>query len=193
VYEVEAMDTLSDGRHHLFQLSTLVDGAWLVPDDRAFNIMASVKAEYHGLESLYHHWYAKLQLDFGKELTPDQFMTLSGEDARSGEDTLRGYPRDLYFADQRTLLTLERRYFTNIHWLNLVRVGGAAFFDAGRSHLSSDANEDSPWLADAGIGLRLSSSKSSSGVIVHFDLAFPLIERSKYDSHQWTIRTKQTF
>lgn len=187
VYDIEALDTLSDGRHHLFQLSMLINGAWLVPDDRAQNVLTSTRAEYHGLDSPYRRWYAKLQFDYGKDLTPDQFMTLGGE------DTLRGYPRDLYYADQRTLLTLERRYFSDIHLFNLIRLGGAAFIDAGKSRLSVDADEDSPWLADAGLGLRLSSSKSSSGMIIHFDLAFPLVDRSRYDSYQWTVTTKETF
>jgi hypothetical protein len=116
------------------------------------------------------------------------WFTLSGP-----EEGMRGYPTDAFYADQRTVFTLERRYFSDIHLFNLIRVGAAAFVDVGRSRLSVDSSENSPWLADAGLGLRLSSSKSSSGVIVHMDLAYPLIDRDLYDGHQWTIRTSETF
>lgn len=188
VYQIEAMDTLSDGKHHLFQVSGLLNGAWLMPDDRAQNTLLNVKAEYHYLESPYRRWYARLQYDYGKDLTPDMWFTLSGP-----EEGMRGYPTDAFYADQRTVFTLERRYFSDIHLFNLIRLGAAAFVDVGRSRLSVDSSENSPWLADAGLGLRLTSSKSSSGVIVHMDLAYPLIDRDLYDGHQWTIRTSETF
>jgi len=188
IYQIELMDTLSDGDHHLFQVSGLLNGAWLMPDDRAQNTLLNLKAEYHYLESPYRRWYARLQYDYGKNLTPDMWFSLSGE-----EGGMRGYPSDAFYADQRTVFALERRYFTDIHLFNLIRVGAAAFVDVGKSRLSADSSENSPWLADAGFGLRLSSSKSSSGVIVHMDLAYPLIDRDLYDGHQWTITTSDTF
>jgi len=188
IYQVELADTLSDGAHHLFQVSGLLNGSWLMPDDRAQNTLLNLKAEYHYLESPYRRWYARLQYDYGKNLTPDMWFTLNGL-----ENSMRGYPNDAFYADERTVLTIERRYFSDIHLFNLIRVGAAAFFDAGRSKLSTDSAANSPWLADAGFGLRLSSSKSSSGVIVHLDLAYPLIDRDLYNGHQWTITSSETF
>jgi hypothetical protein len=48
-------------------------------------------------------------------------------------------------------------------------------------------------LQDVGIGLRLGSSRSSSGAMVHIDVAFPLDRREGIDSLQWLVSTSETF
>jgi hemolysin activation/secretion protein len=110
-----------------------------------------------------------------------------------GEDSLRGYPEGSYQGDQRQLLVLEQRYLSDAHWFNLIRVGAAAFVETGRTLLGENRDPDSPWLTDAGIGLRLSSSKALSGTVVHLDLAFPMTDWDKYAPRQWTVTTKETF
>jgi hypothetical protein len=48
-------------------------------------------------------------------------------------------------------------------------------------------------LYDVGLGLRLSSPRSSGRSIVHIDLAFPLNGPADTDSLQLVIETKATF
>ena len=187
IVNAQVMDTLSDGKHHIFQASAHLVGAWLQEDDRGDNVLLSNYVEYHYLDNIYRRWYAKIQWDYGRHLTADRWLKLGGE------GSLRGYPEDYYAGDQRYLFIIERRYFSDIHWFNLVRLGGAMFADIGKTTLAQDSDLDSPWLADLGVGLRLSSSKSSSGLIVHIDLAVPVVDRDSVDKYQWSITTKDTF
>jgi hypothetical protein len=48
-------------------------------------------------------------------------------------------------------------------------------------------------LKDVGLGLRLGSSRSAFGNIVHIDLAFPLDGDKNIDSVQLIIETSQRF
>ena len=47
-------------------------------------------------------------------------------------------------------------------------------------------------LQDVGLGLRLGSSRSSSGAMVHLDLAYPLDRREGIDSLQWLVSTSES-
>jgi hypothetical protein len=48
-------------------------------------------------------------------------------------------------------------------------------------------------LRDVGIGLRLGSSRSSFGNVVHIDLAFPLDGDEDIDSVQLLVTTRASF
>lgn len=188
----EILNTLSDGKHHLFQTTFAIDAAWLTKEGSPENSIFSFFTEYHYLDSPYARWYMKAGLDVGRDLTPDQYLTLGGE------ENLRGYKSSTYYGDQKLYMTLERRYFSDSHWFNFIRVGAAAFLDVGKINFSDsgesgDSKENSPWLSDIGLGLRLSSSKTSSGMIIHLDFAVPLSDRTNNKKFQWLITTKETF
>ena len=93
--------------------------------------------------------------------------------------------------DFRWLLTLEQRFFSQLHLFRVVRVGAAAFFDVGSAHFTGESDREI--LKDVGVGLRLSSSRSGNANVIHLDLAFPLDRRSGIESVQWLISTKETF
>lgn len=97
-------------------------------------------------------------------------------------------------AKGRALLTVEQRYFTNWYPFRLFRVGGAAFFDVGRTWGETPVSTPSRgWLKDVGIGLRFGSSRSGLGNIIHIDLAFPLDGDASIDSVQILVETKERF
>ena len=48
-------------------------------------------------------------------------------------------------------------------------------------------------LKDVGLGLRLGSSRSAFGNVIHVDLAFPLDGGSDIDSVQFVVETKAHF
>ena len=48
-------------------------------------------------------------------------------------------------------------------------------------------------LKDVGFGLRLSSTRSGRGGMIHLDVAFPLDGDPSIDSVQWIVTSKQTF
>jgi hemolysin activation/secretion protein len=73
-------------------------------------------------------------------------------------------------------------------------VGYAVFADAGRvSGADPRAAPSLGTLYDVGIGLRLSSPRSSGRSVVHIDLAFPLNGDPSIDSAQLIIETKGSF
>ncbi len=139
--------------------------------------------------------------DFGRHLF---FATLEGEAAHNldrnnqillgGDTGLRGYPLRYQDGDRKALLTLEQRFFTDYYPFHLFHVGGAVFFDIGRTWPGDSAEAPNlGWLRDLGIGLRLSSSRSGLGNVLHFDLAFPLDGDGTIKSVQWLVRTKSSF
>ena len=129
------------------------------------------------------------------------FFTLEGAVARNldtekqlllgGDSGLRGYPLRYQDGDARLLFTVEQRFFTDFYPFHLVHVGGAAFFDAGRTW--GGGASQLGLLRDVGVGLRLSSSRSGLGNVIHFDLAFPLDGDPTIKSMQWLVTTKASF
>jgi outer membrane protein assembly factor BamA len=136
--------------------------------------------------------------DWGEHLL---FFTLDGAVARhldpekqlllGGDDGLRGYPLRYQDGDARLLFTAEQRFFTDFYPFHLFHVGGAVFFDVGRTW--GGGVSELGLLRDVGFGLRLSSSRSGLGNLVHVDLAFPLDGDPSIERTQWLVTTKATF
>lgn len=145
----------------------------------------SLDVGYHFLQGDKRRWFAGLRFDYGDNLLPHREFTT---DQALG---LRGYPLDYQRGDRRYLISLEKRYITDWHLLNLLRVGTAVYFDIGRAW--SGRYADNGHLANFGLGLRLSSSKARIGNVVHVDVAFPLIERDQVDSFQWVLTAANSF
>jgi hypothetical protein len=96
--------------------------------------------------------------------------------------------------DRRFLVSVEQRFFTDWHVLRLVHVGAAIFVDVGRCWFAgAPVGPDSGVLKDAGLGLRISSSRSGRGNMVHLDVAIPFDGDPSISSLQWLVSTKETF
>ena len=111
-----------------------------------------------------------------------------------GTNGLRGYPLRYQGGDARGLLTIEQRYFSDWYPFRLFRVGGAAFFDAGRTWGSAPlATPSLGLLKDVGFGLRIGNSRSGLGNVIHVDLAFPLDGDSSIKRVQFLVQTEESF
>ena len=132
-------------------------------------------------------FYAAAEGALAEKLDPETQILLGGD---SG---LRGYPLRYQSGDRRWLVTLEQRVFSEREFFHVLHLGGAVFFDAGRAWFKDDEFFDQPVLKDVGIGLRLGSSRSSSGAMVHLDLAYPLDREEGIESLQWLVSTSETF
>jgi outer membrane translocation and assembly module TamA len=96
--------------------------------------------------------------------------------------------------ERRAQFTIEQRYFTDYYLWRLFRVGGAIFFDAGRVWGRDPfGSENLGLLRDVGFGLRLSSTRSSVGKMIHIDFAFPLDGDPSIDSFQFLVEGKRSF
>jgi hypothetical protein len=111
-----------------------------------------------------------------------------------GDSGLRGYPLRYQDGDARALWTVEQRYFTDWYPFRLFRVGGAVFFDTGRTWGTAPlAVPNYSWLKDAGFGLRLGSARTGLGNVVHVDLAFPFNGDTSISRVQFLIQTEHSF
>lgn len=111
-----------------------------------------------------------------------------------GDTGLRGYPLRYQSGDKNALLTIEQRFFTDWYPYHLFHVGGALFFDAGRTWGNNAAGSQSiGWLKNVGMGLRLGNDRSSSGKVLHMDLAFPLDGGNDISNVQILFQAKSSF
>lgn len=135
-----------------------------------------------------HVLYVHLEADVARNLDAERQLLLGGD---SG---LRGYPLRYQDGDRRFLFTLEQRFYTPWNLLRLLNVGAAVFLDVGRSWFDeTPAGPDSGVLTDVGFGLRLGSTRSGRGGMIHLDVAFPLDGDPDVDGVQWLVTSKETF
>lgn len=157
-------------------------------DGGAENLMLSGRLRYYARNFGNNVFYVGVEGDVAHELDPELQLLLGGDTG------LRGYPLRFQGGDRRALLTVEQRFFSKREFFHLLQVGAAVFFDAGRAWF-----DDPPFplekeiLRDVGLGLRLGSSRSSSGTMVHVDVAFPLDGDDTIKSVQYLISTSESF
>ncbi len=153
------------------------------------NLQVGARARYYVRNFGDQLFLASLEADATRRLDPENQLLLGGD---SG---LRGYPLRYQEGDRRLLLSLEQRLFTKWYPFRLFHIGGAVFFDAGQTWSSDQVKEAriQGLLKDIGFGLRLGSSRSSLGSVVHIDLAFPLDGDGSIKRVQYLVTSKTGF
>jgi len=147
------------------------------------NSKLATEIEYNYLQTQQWRFNTSLSVVVSENLYLDQPLNLGGS---SG---LRGYPQAYTRGKYKALLSIEERYFSDIHLWNLIRVGAAGFVDFGQVF----EGENNRLLANVGLGLRLSSSRAELGKVLHIDYAVPIADKEYVDSYQWFITIKSSF
>jgi hemolysin activation/secretion protein len=174
------------GRGRSLFVTTVATGR--VEDDGLRNAVLSAETRYYARTSENTKFFATVNGVVTAELDADQQLLLGGEEG------LRGYPLRYQAGTSRALLTLEERYYTGWYPFRLFHVAGAAFFDMGRTWGTDVTGATSDGLLkNLGLGLRLGSSRSAFGNVIHIDLAFPLDGGDDIDSVQFVVETKVRF
>lgn len=156
--------------------------------DGARNLSMNVSAKYYKRQSERRRLYVGLSGTYGHNLDLDKYLVLGGDNG------LRGYPLRFQTGDKRVLFTVEQRYFTDWYPFRLFHVGGALFFDMGRTWGNSPAGAPgNQLLKDVGFGLRIGSSRSGLGRMLHVDVAVPLDDKEGIDGVQVLVSTKKGF
>ena len=152
------------------------------------NALVSIDARYFRRQSPKRVFYATLEATKGHDLDLDNPVSLGGTTG------LRGYPLRYQSGDSKVLVSVEQRYFTDWYPFRFVRVGGAVFFDAGRTWGDNALGGSGlGWLRDVGIGLRLSPTRIMTDKVIHLDLAFPLDGDASIDSVQILLESRRSF
>jgi len=177
----------TDLRHGLSVFGSLA-ASGRIEDDGLVNGLLGAEGRFYWQTSKYSKFFAAVSGTVSEQLDAEYQLTLGGDNG------LRGYPLRYQAGTSRALLTLEQRYYTKWYPFRLFHVGAAAFFDMGRTWGTDVTGAESlGLLRDVGVGLRLGSSRSSFGNVVHIDLAFPLDGDEDIDSVQLLVTTKASF
>ena len=132
--------------------------------------------------------FAGIGIDRGVRLDPDQQITLGGDTG------LRGYPLRYQSGSGRWLATIEQRAYSDWFPFRLFHVGGAVFYDMGRTWDGVRPGDSAQGLLrDAGVGLRLGNSRSGLGTVVHVDAAFPMDGDKSIKKVQFIVEAKRSF
>ena len=194
LWRVEYDDAIEITENQLATYGASVSGYYSIDDDAAENVRADVQVAYR-----YRH-SGDWSLLVRGIATAARKQTLDRQLLAGGAFGLRGFPNRFQTGDRRFLLTVEERYYSNIYPFRMFRLGGAVFVDVGRAWYAGPTPEWLPEdrdgqefgiLSNAGIGLRLESTRTRGDRVLHLDLAFPL-QRGPGVGVEVTLSAKQT-
>ena len=172
-------------RQDLFLASRL---ATRVEDGALHDAIVTWSSSYYLTTSALTRLLVRFSGDSGHNLDGDHTLQLGGDTG------LRGYPLRYQNGNQRALVTLEERLYTNYYLFRLVNVGAAAFYDMGRTWGTTLVpTPQLGLLKDAGVGLRLGNQRSSFGRVIHIDVAAPLDRTASISALQFLVSTQLTF
>ena len=175
-----------DPAHMLWRFSSHADGR--LEGGELRNAVFGGAARWYLRQSERRLLFASLRGDVARQLDLDNPLEIGGDDG------LRGYPLRYQRGDARAQFTIEQRYFTDYYLWRLFRVGGAVFFDAGRVWGDNPfGGENLGLLKDVGFGLRLASTRSSIGRMIHVDFAFPLDGDAAIKNFQFLVEGRRSF
>lgn len=170
---------------------TLLASAWLSARHEGggfANVLAGGSVRWLERNFGPHLFQASLEAQAAHRLDPERQLLIGGD---SG---LRGYPLRYQSGDRRVLLSAEQRFYFDRHFFRLFYVGAAAFVDVGRAwYEGGGGTTDLGWLRDAGIGLRVQSSRSAHASMLHLDFAYPLDGEADVRKIQVSLTTAETF
>lgn len=175
-------DTLAfDGRQlwqHRFNLS----GAWNLDASEADDMVLKYESRYFRRQTDIRSLFAGFEAVYSKNLSTEKQIYMGGSTGA------RAFDNRFQVGDRSVLLTVEERFYTDIHLFNLVRVGWAVFADVGRAwETDTESGMEDDYLANIGFGLRLASSKAATGRVSHIDFAFPLTNQDDPDVDNFQI------
>lgn len=152
------------------------------------NTLTSIAGRYYWRQTPRQLFFISLRTDISSRLDADQQIILGGDNG------LRGYPLRYQAGSGRWVMTAEQRLFSDWYPFRLARVGGAIFYDMGRTWGDNPTGSRSlGLLRDAGFGLRIAHSRSGFGSVTHVDVAFPIGANKDISKAQLLIETKRSF
>ncbi len=160
-----------------------------VEDGSAVDSLLTASLRYYHPTGPNGVFYAGFFGAAGQALDADHELSIGGDTG------LRGYPLRYQAGSATALLTLEQRFYTRYSLWKLADVGAAVFMDVGRAFGATPLgpSENLGILKDVGFGLRLGSTRSALGNVLHVDVAFPLDGGSSIDDVQLLVQTKRSF
>jgi len=175
--------------NQLVTASANIQGYWNKSAAKGQGILTKLNAGYYNFINEDWVFYTGVKVNHLINPLVEQQLFLGGETG------IRGYPVRFSEGTKNIVLSFEQRYYSDSYWLQLVRVGAAAYLDVGRSWQPQQASSprNNGWYSSIGIGLRLTPSRVDANHIIHIDLATPLNERDSLKKTQFLVKVKQSF
>ncbi|MFW5970029.1 MAG: hypothetical protein ACOCP9_05270 [Halofilum sp. (in: g-proteobacteria)] len=145
----------------------------------------SAGADYYHRTSSHNTIVLHGEYDWRDDADPEDELYLGGFDG------MLAYPDRFRVGDRRWLLHLENRYVSDTVLFDTIQVGYTGWLEAGNSR-GLDGRWGEP-LADAGVGLRLGSLRSSFGSVTYLTLGFPLVDTGEEDEYTIVAGTTVDF
>ena len=155
-----------------------------VPEFFALGLASTVQLGWASTSLGSSHNALLYQGSVSRGFVPSAEQSLLASASISGQYTDGRVRKQVFGVDGRYYLPQGKR------WLFYA----AAFLDVGRAWGGPHVNTANPgWLADAGIGLRISSVRASTKDVLHIDLAFPLNATDNIKKVQVLVKGKTSF
>lgn len=176
----------------LITISGSIHGYYLVKDKKSANIRANINGQF------YHFTKPDWVFFLGGNYNMLKNPYLEHQLFLGGDTGMRGYPVRYQMGRRNLIINIEQRFYSDLYWWKLVRVGAAAYIDVGKtwgaqSPLTGDYLADDSWLTNVGFGLRLAPSRADANHVVHVDLAVPLSDKEDIDNVRFMVSVKNSF
>ncbi len=183
VARAEFRDGLLRGDDGILRYGVRASGYWNTTDRRAENVVARAWARYR------HRQSPRLAMILDAETTLTDGLSADQQVLIGGSSGLRGYPNRYQAGTRQFRLSAEERYYTNLYPLRVLRVALAGFVDVGRAWSSANDNDT---LVNAGVGLRLESTRTNRNLVYHIDVAFPVVDGPGVRGVEVTLTSKRS-
>ena len=183
VASAEFRDGLQRGDSGILRYGLRASGYWNTTDRRAENVVARAWARYR------HRQSPRLAMILDAETTLTDGLTTDQQVLVGGSSGLRGYPNRYQAGTRQFRLSAEERYYTDLYPLRVLRVALAGFVDVGRAWSSAHDNDT---LVNAGVGLRLESTRTNRSLVYHVDVAFPVVDGPGVRGVEVTLTSKRS-
>lgn len=185
VFRSQYRDGLRYRDKHLLFYGAEMQGYFNFSTNRAEEVIARASVAYRQQQTGRFSLAGTLEAAAVRNLPTD--MQLLG----GGDTGLRGYPSRYQWGNRSWLASIEQRYFSDVYFARIVRVGVAAFFDAGRTWFAGASGAGYDTLADVGFGFRFESTRTRQDRVLHLDFAFPLVDGPDVQSMQILLVVKE--
>ncbi len=183
VASAEFRDGLQRGDDGILRYGVRASGYWNTTDRHAENVVARAWARYR------HRQSPRLAMILDAETTLTDGLSADQQVLIGGSSGLRGYPNRYQAGTRQFRLSAEERYYTNLYPLRVLRVAFAGFVDVGRAWSSANDNDT---LVNAGVGLRLESTRTNRNLVYHIDVAFPVVDGPGVRGIEVTLTSKRS-
>jgi outer membrane protein assembly factor BamA len=181
-YNADFTKSFYNNDKNLFQLNTYANG--IFTNKQVLNAHSGFNLKWYRFQNPNKSFFISSSYDHGKNLYPELPNYLGGDTG------LRGYPFRYLSGENSFIFSAEQRFFYNWYPLKTFQFGSAIFLDSGTVW---NNGEQKKYFTNIGIGFRLVPTRTSSGRVLHLDLAFPLDDRDLIDGFQLILRTKKSF